>query len=315
MNTEIVSNILGIARKLFRKHHLIYRVKDGTRIVFAAGNMNIPATTIDITDECLILHTPVSLYETDVQRKVILDCCYKNLGLYWFDQYGSLHLIGKDKPKKFKKYPELNQEYFSLTPGISFEDIPEKRIVRAELIIDTDSVLANPEELFFKVFSVKAYVCGIRKRYIVDQIAETMPVVTFKSNYHRTLFYLSIYYHYMSFNGSCVFMTGFRDIQMLKQRSRTVTFIPTLTANTLEDLKSQIQSIVDNNKGSQVDLFMTLVMPNNFDLEVSGMDLYRTFDNESYSGQVHVDCLIKNLHLHNTGKSIYNATVAVFTNK
>ena len=275
--------------------------------------MNIPATTIDITDECLILHTPVSLYETEVQRKVILDCCYKNLGQYWFDQYGSLHLIGKDKPKKYKKYPELNQEYYSLTPGISFEDIPERRIVRANLIIDADIVLADPEELFFKVFSVKAYVWGIRKRHIVDKIIDTMPVVTFKSNNHRTLFYLSMYYDYMSSNGSTVFMAGFRDIQMLKKRSNTVTFFPTLTARTLEGLKNQIQSIVDNNKGYRADMFMALVLPNSFDLEVDGMDLRRTIDNETYSGKVFVEYLVSSLYQRIQKKTFYTAAI-VLTN-
>lgn len=315
MITEKTTQILTIARKLFKKHHLIYRVKDDTRIVFAAGNMNIPATTIDITDDCLILHTPVSLYETDVQRKVILDCCYKNLGLYWFDQYGSLHLIGKDKPKKYKKNPELNQEYYSLTPGVSFEDVPERRIVRAKLIIDTDSVLANPEELFFKVFSVKAYVCGIRRSHIVDKIIETMPVVTFKSNYHRTLFYLSFYYDYMSYNGSCVFRVGFRDIQTLKKRSKTVTFFPTLTAKSLEDLQSQIQSIVDNSKGSQADMFMALVIPTSFDLEVNGMDLYRIINNETFSGKVFVDYFVRSLYQRKQKKTLYTAAIALTNTK
>lgn len=114
MNSEIVLSLLAIARKIFKKHHLNYRVKDGTRIVFAAGNMNIPATTIDITDECLILHTPVSLYETEDQRKVLLDCCYKNLDKYWFDQFGDFHLIGKNKPQKCKEYPELSEEILHL---------------------------------------------------------------------------------------------------------------------------------------------------------------------------------------------------------
>ena len=122
-----------------------------------------------------------------------------------------------------------------------------------------------------------------------------------------------MYYDYMSSNGSTVFMAGFRDIQMLKKRSNTVTFFPTLTARTLEGLKNQIQNIVDNNKGYRADIFMALVLPNSFDLEVDGMDLRRTIDNETYSGKVFVEYLVSSLYQRIQKKTFYTAAI-VLTN-
>ena len=82
----------------------------------------------------------------------------------------------------------------------------------------------------------------------------------------------------------------------------------------MEDLQSQIKSIVDNCNGSQADMFMALVIPTSFDLEVSGMDLYRIINNETYSGKVFVDYFARSLYQRKQRKTLYTAAI-VLTNR
>lgn len=249
MSTNNKNSLISLVQDVLKRHDCFFDVINENTLQLHSFDSMSPI--FEISCSGVALTCPIAYYETDEQCNAVLELC---------EEYR--HAPDDLSPFSDKHDNPLRQ---NLPEDARFEIFQEQRLIVVSSFFSQASILEDSEMFYSAASSMTNYLTDLY-RMISRAIYDRMPKTITEPTDPRSVFYSAMLLIYHIEDARPWRMVDFIDVKVSFRHSYIVFFYPSLTADSYDDLVTEIENCFqkDISANEPFQMVISLTLPQKF---------------------------------------------------